>query len=336
MSLQTPPVVQGEVDYAFATGVVRGKWVKRPGRPEFLRLIDTDVSEIGKLLSEFNYHDAENDPEEAISHEWIATIELVEKLTHHPEVTRVLRLFTDFTNAAAAVKAELFEYDYNPLHIDGGYASAEDLMEVASGRDQPGAVPEEVAESMRVAHDTYSESQLPIVVDLASDHYFGKFYMDEMTDSGSEFLTEYVRRWVDSKNLTAYLRMRIAEMPMEYFDQFFIEGGHLERKRYKRFENMDIDAIPSRLVFSHYGKQLADAVTRLVNDDDFEPLARYFHYLLEDYLRLNVYISFGLEVLHAYSLLVWRELRAVGAIVRMKRAKIDPDRITERVRYGDL
>lgn len=336
MSLLTPPVIQGNTDYAFATGVVRGKWVKRPGRPEFLRLIDTDVGEIGKLLSEFGYKDGDDDPEKALANEWIATIELSEQLTHDPDLTRLLRLFTDFTNAAAAVKAEIFEYDYEPLHIEGGYASAKDLIEVASGREERGTVPEEVAESMRVAHDTYSDSQLPIVVDLASDHYFGKFYMEEMTGSGSEFLTEYVRRWADNKNLTAYLRMRIAEMPMEYFDQFFIEGGHLERKRYQRFENMDLDNIPARLVYSHYGKPLADAVTKLVHDDDFEPLASYFHYLLEDYLRLNIYISFGLEVLHAYALLVWRELRAVGAIVRMKRARIDRDRIIERVRYGDL
>ncbi len=336
MSLQTPPVVQGDTEYAFATGVVRGKCGKRPGRPEFLRLIDTDVVEIGKLLSELGYHDNEDDPEKAISNEWIATIELIEKLTHHPELTRLLRLFTDFTNAAAAVKAKLFEYDYKPLHMDGGYASAEDLMEVASGRDELGTVPEEVAKSIIVAHDTYSESQLPIVVDLASDHYFGKFYVEQLVGSGREFLMEYVRRWADSKNLAAYLRMRIAEMPMEYFDQFFIEGGHLERKRYERFENMDLDGIPARLVYSYYGKPLADAVTKLVHDDNFEPLARYFHYLLEDYLRLNVYISFGLEVLLAYAFLAWRELRAVGAIVRMKRAKIDRDRIIERVRYGDL
>ncbi len=336
MSLNTPPVVFGDTQYAFATGVVRGKWVKRPGRAEFLRLIDAETGDIGKILSEWGFHSADENPEKAIADEWLATIGLIENLSQHPELTRLLRLFTDFTNASAAVKAEIFEYDYLPLHLSGGFASAEDLMKAASGDPNLGSVPVEVAESIRVARETYSESQLPIVVDLASDHYFGKFYVSQLTESGREFLDEYVRRWADSKNLTAYLRMRIAEMPMEYFDRFFIEGGYLERNRYERFETMELDGIPARLVFSYYGKPLADAVSKLVHDDDFEPLAKFFHYSLEDYLRLNVYISFGLEVLLAYAFLVWRELRAIGAVMRMKKAKIDRDRIIERVRYGDL
>jgi len=336
VSLNTPPVVHGDPQYAFATGVVRGKRVKRPGRAEFLRLIDSEVNEISKLLAEWGFPDSGEGPEEAIANEWLATIDLVENLTRHPELTRLLRLFTDFTNASAAVKAEIFEYDYAPLHLHGGFATAEDLIRVASGDSNLGSVPIEVAESIRIARETYSEAQLPIVVDLASDHFFGKFYVEQMVGSNREFLSEYVRRWADSKNLTAYLRIRIGEIPMEYFNRFFIEGGHLERNRYERFETMELDGIPARLVFSYYGKPLADAVTKLVHDDDFEPLAKFFHYSLEDYLRLNVYISFGLEVLLAYAFLVWRELRAIGAVVRMKKAKIDRDKIIERVRYGDL
>jgi len=336
VSLNIPPVVHGDPQYAFATGVVRGKWVKRPGRAEFLRLIDAEVGDIDKLLAEWGFPDAGEGPEEALAKEWLATIDLVENLTHHPELTRLLRLFTDFTNASAAVKAEIFDYDYAPLHLPGGFALVDDLMKVASGDSNLGSVPDEVAESIRVARETYSDAQLPIVVDLASDHFFGKFYVEQMVGSNREFLDEYVRRWTDSKNLTAYLRMRIGEIPTEYFDRFFIEGGHLERQKFTKFEDMELDGIPARLVFSYYGKPLADAVSKLVHDDDFEPLAKFFHYSLEDYLRLNVYISFGLEVLLAYAFLVWRELRAIGAVVRMKKAKIDRDTIIERVRYGDL
>jgi len=336
MSLNAPIIVDGDTKYTFATGVVRGMWYKRPGKAEFYRLIDVDSAEVGKLLEEYGYFDADVDAEKAITDEWTKTISLVESLSHDPEITRLLRLFTDFTNAAAAVKANIFEYDYAPLHIPGGFASTEDLIAVASGNEKHCTVPAEVAESIHVAIDAYSVAKLPIIIDLAADHFFGKFYTSQMIGSGREFLAEYVRRWADMKNISAYLRMRVAGLPNEHFEQFFIENGHIPHSQFQAFELQELDGIPARLVFSYYGKPLADVVSKLVHEDDFGPLSKYSYELLETFLRQNIYISYGLEVLLAYAFLVWREIRAVGSILRMKNANIDRDRITERIMYDDL
>ena len=336
MIFNAPLVISGDTDYAFASGVVRGKWSKRPGRTEFYRLIDAEPEELGKVLSEIGFAGAEENVEAALAGHWLETISLVESLSENPEITELLRLFTDFSNAAAAVKAEIFGFDYGSIHIEGGFASAEDLIKTASGETGHGSVPEDVRVAMAIAREAYSKSKLPLLIDVVSDHFFGKMYVGRMLSSGREFLAEYVRRWADIKNLTAYLRIRIAGLPIEDFKRFFIEGGHIDRAEYRTFEALELDGIPARLVFSPYGKPLADAVSRLVHENSFQPLSGLTNVILEDFLRQNIYISFGLEVVLAYAFLVWRELRAVGAIIRMRRAKIDREKIIERVYYGEL
>ncbi|RKZ30171.1 hypothetical protein DRQ36_06425 [bacterium] len=336
MNLDAPLVISGDTRYAYATGVVRGKWAKRLGKTEFLRLIDAETADIGKVLNELGFHNAAENPEKAIDTAWVEVIELVESLSHNPEVSGVLRLFTDFTNASLAVKAHLFEFDNEKYHLPGGNASAEQLARVASGETHITAVPKEVREAMRVAKALYSATGLHLIIDVATDSYFGTIFVDRLMESGREFLREFARRWADSKNLTSYLRIRIAGIPIEHFKRFFIEGGHIKRTEFRLFETLELDAIPARMVLSLYGKPLANAVTQLVRENDFEPLADYVASIQESFLRQNTYVSFGLEVLMAYAFLRWRELRAVGAILRMKKAGIDRERIIERVRYGDV
>ncbi len=291
---------------------------------------------MGKTLAEFGFSGAEDDPEATIAAAWEETISLVEQLSQNPEITQILPLFADFTNGSLAVKAHLFDFDNAPLHLPGGSASAEDLMRVAEGEAHVKSVPKEVREAMRLAKALYTALELPLVIDVAGDSYFGTIFVDRLLGSKSEFLKEYARRWADAKNISSYLRIRAGNIPSEHFKRFFIEGGYIKRKDFGIYEKLELDAIPSRLVFSPYGKPLADAVSRLTHENSFEPLAQYIDNMLENFLRQNVYISFGLDVVLAYSFLRWRELRAIGAIVRMKKANIDRDRILERVRYGDL
>jgi len=331
-----PLVVDGDPRYAFATGVVRGKWVKRMDRTALNRLIEAKPSELGKLLSEQGYAGAEKDAEKALLDSWLDTLKLVDSLSQNPEITSLLRLFNDFTNGATAVKAEFFKLDYEPLHLPGGTAKPEELKRVAAGETHIDTVPKEVRQAMSVATSLYQSSKSPLSIDIAIDSYFATIFVDRLLESNREFLREFARRWADTKNIAAYLRLRLAKMPIEYFNRFFIDGGHIWSSEFKRFEDIELDGLPARMTYSVYGKPLADSVSALIKDETFQPLANFCDNMLENFLRQNVYISFGLEVLLAYGFLKWSELRAIGAIIRMKMARIDEEKITERVRYGDI
>lgn len=336
MNLKAPIITKGDSGYAFASGVVRGKWAKRFSRAEFSRLLDSPAEEMGKTLSELGFHGADSDIEKALSNHWGDTVALIESLSRHPHITDVFNLYTDFTNASLVLKGALFGFDARPLYLDGGKAKFEDLVNIALGEKHSGAVPKDIFQSILVAKGLYSATKIPLMIDVAMDSYFGTIFVGRLFRSESEFLAEYARRWADAKNLTGYLRIRIAGLPIEDFKRFFVEGGHIPREEYSKFETLDIDGIPARLVFSPYGKALADAVAQLVKNETFEPLSNHLAYLLEEFLRQNIYITFGLEVLMSFGMLKFREIGAIGAIVRMKKANIPKERILQRVRYGDL
>jgi vacuolar-type H+-ATPase subunit C/Vma6 len=336
MSLSAPIISSGDTRYVFATGVVRGLWARRMGKPEFARLLDSDINELGKHLADAGFAGAESDIEKALSDSWMETIVLVEKLTESKDIAAVLRMFTDFTNASVAVKSHIFGINAEPLFLHGGNASAEDFRKFTEGDKNVLAIPKEVREAMLLAKGLFAESGIPLILDVALDSYFGTVFVDRLIKSESAFLMEYGKRWADSKNLTAYLRLRIAKIDTERFKRFFIEGGYISRNEFKVFESMEIDGIPSRLLFSVYGKPLADAVSHLVRSETFEVLSNYFSGSLEEFLRQNVYIPYGLDVVMAYAFLKYREIAAIGAIVRMRRANVIRERIIERVRYGEI
>ncbi len=336
MNLTAPPVISGDARYAYATGVVRGKWAKRPVHADFARLLDAEPDEIGKILTELGFSGADSDTEAAIAAEWERTLDLVENLSQDPEVTDLMRMFVDFTNGSLAVKCAEFDLDIAPLFLPGGTVSAEDMIEFVAEEDNGESIPEEVREAMRESQELYEQSKIPLLIDVASDSHFARTFVERFNASGREFLAEYVRRWADVKNLTSYLRIRTSGIEIDLFKRFFIEGGHISKSDFSIFEEMEIDAIPSRLVYSIYGKPLADAVVESIRSESFQPLSRFLANMLEDFLRMNVYISFGLEVLVAFALLKYREIRAIGAIVRMKNARIEKNIIAERVRYGEI
>ncbi len=334
MNLNAPLVVPGDARYAYATGIVRGKWVNRLGKAEFARLLDADPDEIGKLLSELGFAGADSDPEAAIAAEWERTIELAESLSQDRAITDLFRMSTDFTNAALAVKAAIF--DFAPTYLPNGSVSAEEMAAFASGEGRDESIPQDLRDAMREAKGLFEKTQTPLAIDIALDGHFGKIFVARMSASRREFLVRYARMWADIQNLTSCLRIRAAGLDIAPFEGYFIDGGYIEKAELSSFQEIELDAISARLVFSPYGKPLADAVAESIREENFEPLATFLETQIEDFLRTNVYVSFGLEVLVAYALLKRREIRAVGAILRMKRAKIDKKRIEERVRYGDV
>ncbi|HHS49661.1 MAG TPA: hypothetical protein ENN07_00905 [candidate division Zixibacteria bacterium] len=336
MSLNVPMVVAPDARYAYATGVVRGKWQKRLGRSEFARILEAEPENVGKVIAELGFTGADSDVETALADEWRRTVELVESLIGGDGLAKTPRMLTDFTNIAVAIKAELFEFEYEPNHLAGGNVSAERLMELVSGEPPQGHIEQMLADIANDARNAYSDTELKLTIDSAIDSHFGEWLKEIMFASGREFLVEFARRWLDYKNFTAYLRLRVAGFDIEHFKQFFVEGGHLPREEFARWEDGEIDAIPSRLVFSIYGKPLADAVGASIRERNFSPMSAFFDVMIEDFLRNNVYVPFGVEVVVAFAFLKLREIRAVGAIARMKSARLDREAISERVRYGDI
>ncbi|GEM_PF-1832377 len=337
MSLNVPMVVSPDARYAYASGVVRGKWEKRLKKADFARILESRPEEVGKVIAELGYTGADSDIEAALSAESLRLADLVESLIEDEGLAALPRIYTDFTNSAVAVKASLFGFDAEPLFLIGGNLTLEMIEGLLSGGISPqNALQEELREAMISAKRAFAETSLQLTIDAAIDSHFGAVMKRLFFGSGREFLAEFTRRWLDYKNFTAYLRLRTAGFDIDLFKGFYIEGGHLDREDYSRWEDGEIDAIASRLVFSIYGKPFADAVATSIREKNFAGVSLFFEELLEEFLRDNIFVPFGVEVVLAFALLKIREIRTVGAIVRMKSARLEKEAITERVRYGDI
>jgi V/A-type H+-transporting ATPase subunit C len=139
----------------------------------------------------------------------------------------------------------------------------------------------------------------------------------------SQFLKDFIRRFVDLYNIKTFLRMRYQRSPLENLKINLVEGGYIPKTSFiNLFSQGKID---------FYTEIIKEGIAKIEKEGDFSILEREMEDYLIRLLKPAKHMFFGPEAIFGYCLAKENELKMLGLILLGKINNISPQQIQERI-----
>ncbi len=330
--MKPPLIFKGDVDFVYASGVVRGLENYILTRGDYQKIMDSEVGQLPTVLSEVGYGGGEHDPESAFDLATEHLLALAEKLAGTTQIPEILRTGYDFQNASAYLKWRWFIRDEERGEFEqflpwGKYDSAQLVDEIerlfAGERSR---LPESLQAGILRARELADSYHTPLAVDVALDGAYHRYVRESLPEG------EYFDRWfavfADWLNVKSFLRVVALGVNHKLFWEGFVEGGDIPRSKFKQAAEMDKESIPTVFSYTEYGSKLADVVRDSLTGK-FAPLDVYFRTQLMNLYRYTRYCIYGIELVWAYIMTRREEIDTLRVIVRAKMANLPVELIRE-------
>lgn len=173
----------------------------------------------------------------------------------------------------------------------------------------------------RLASELFIESSLfEAYVYLKKDLWKSYFLI---LQTRSDFLKDFIKRFVDLYNIKTFLRMRYQKQPQETLKINLLKGGYIPIQELINRLSRDEDGI--------YEAVIKDGTAHIDRDGDFSVLEREIDNYLINLMRPVKYMSFGPEALFGYCLAKENELKNLRLILLGRINNILPLMIQERL-----
>ena len=193
------------------------------------RMIDAPTAEdAAKVLAEIGYGDFSLSSEQSLNQVLTAEREKVlgdlTPLVPDRKVVDVFRVKYDYHNAKTMLKALAVGAEPARLLVDAGRMPAGALAEAV----REGAydkLPGRLQEAVREAAEVLSATGDPQRSDFALDRAYYQEMLELAEDTGSTFLTDYVRATIDSANLRSAVRTLRMKKGGDFLRKVLFPGG---------------------------------------------------------------------------------------------------------------
>jgi len=139
----------------------------------------------------------------------------------------------------------------------------------------------------------------------------------------SDFLKDFIKRFVDLYNIKTFLRMQYQRQPLETLKINLIEGGYILKAA---FINL---FAKERINF--YPEVIKEGIAQIEKDGDFSLLEQEIGDYLINLMRPAKYMFFGPEAILGYCLAKENELGLLRLILLGKINNISPKKIQQRL-----
>lgn len=139
----------------------------------------------------------------------------------------------------------------------------------------------------------------------------------------SEFLKDFIKRFIDLYNIKTFLRMKYQKQSIENLKINLVEGGYIPKMEFIN----SFDNAWGRL----YGDVIQDGIAQVEKEDNFGVLEREIDDYLTNLMRPAKYMSFGPEAVFGFCLAKEHELKRLYLILLAKINNIPNLEIQERL-----
>jgi V/A-type H+-transporting ATPase subunit C len=326
--------------YAYAAGRVRALEMRLLGRQRLERMAEAkDLDEAVRLLSDTEYAVHFEELEElgydtCLRSEERRVLDLVDALSRDRGVSDILRLRFDFHNLKVALREHLSGRDLGHLLVDLGRYDAE-AMRAALRTETTGKLPGPLAEAAAMAMGAYSTSQDPADADREVDAVMFGHFLASARDYVSPYLELLVRTWIDLANIRVFMRARYLQIESRALPAMLVGGGQVKPEDLSACFTLPLDEVLQRFEFSPYRRIMETGGEGLEREGSFVHLEREIDNHMISFLRLARYFTFGLEVLFAYALLRFNEIKTLRLILAGRERGVAQEIIKERIPDAD-
>ena len=243
--------------------------------------------------------------------------------------TDIFRVKYDYHNLKALLKAQAMGTDPARVLVSLGRVPAETMHQaVYSGEE---ALPPRLEEALAEAREVLQTTGDPQLSDIVLDRRCYAEILALAEETGSDFLTGYVRVMIDAVNLRALVRtLRMGKSP-EFLDTVLLEGGTVPTDTVRslaaaRGSGMGEVYGPTALA------EAAEAGAAALNGGALTAFEKRCDDAVSGYLDKAKYVAFGEEPLVGYLAARETELTNLRIVLMGRAAGLEPDVIRERLR----
>ena len=327
-----------EVNYSYASGLIRAKEPKLLGTGQFNRMLDAPSAEDAyKVLTEAGYGLGGGSTasvfayERLLSDEMIKCFRLLLEIAPDPEVIRAFQRRYDYFNVKVLLKAELSGQETPPILLETGTIGPDAISRYIRERDYSQftlLMKEAVAE----VYDVFARMKDPQMVDLILDRASYRQFADDLRNIDSPFLQGIAEYMVDMTNIKMFIRARSLKKSWDFIKKLLLDAGTIAEEVY--FKNSSgtpedfIEAIRS----TRYGDAVQKGWELVRSGKNSSGLEKALDDLFMSYIRGAKLVTMGVEPLIAYLFAKEAEIRNVRMIMTGRINNLPADMIRERLR----
>lgn len=323
-----------DTDFLFLSAYVAAKSTHLLSENTCERMLDAaSFSECAKMLEACGYPDVSGMRAEQIdavlaSHRDEIFAELAH-LSPCKELVDVFRCKYDYHNAKALIKAEGANVDGAYLLSGSGRVEKTKFMD-AYHEENYGELPEKLGKAVESARGILARTENPQLADFELDRaYFGEL-TSLAGETGSDFLTGYVKVMIDSANLRSAVRTLRMGRGADFLRQALIPGGDVDTSSVLQ-ASASAESLAA-LFGSGRLRQAAELVAEAVGGSGMTDFEKACDNCVSGYLSGAKLVSFGEAPAIAYIAAVENEISAARMILSGRLSGVPSELIRERLR----
>ena len=322
-----------DTDYLFISTYLHSRERNLLTAARMERMIEAPTAEEAvKVLQEIGYGEIPSVTEQALSE---ALAREQEKLfadlyrfVPDKAVVDVFKVKYDYHNLKALLKARAMGVDSGRLLLDAGRVPAEEMRRaVAEGNY--GSLPQALSQAAEEAGEVLSTTGDPQLSDFVLDRAYYAEMLSAAEDTGSGFLTQYVRATIDAANLRSAVRTLRMHKGAELLKKVLIPGGTIQP------EAVQTAALMGKLEELYRSTDLRGASelgTAAVQGGSLTPFEKACDDAVTRAVARAKSVPFGVEAVVGFLAAKEIEFTAVRIIMSSRMAGIGGDTIRQRLR----
>ncbi len=325
-----------DTDYLFLSAYVHAKETKLVGKERLMRMLESKSAEDAyKVLEECGWAPAgtldAGHLDRILAEKREEAFGDMKSLAPDPKLVDLFRIKYDYHNAKVLIKSQAMGAAADDLLLGSGRIPPKKLMElVLEGRYQD--LPKTFADAYVDASDTLSRTGDPQISDFILDRAYFAEYLESARETGSRFLTDYVRLTIDTENLKAVVRAARMKKDAAFLKQALIPGGEISSvELLNAFASAETSIALYRRTALKKVLESAEAAMKGGRLTEFERLADSVPALFLADAKLE---GFNEKPLVRYLCAVEAEISAVRIVMAGQFSGLPAETIKERLREG--
>ncbi len=324
-----------DTDYVYLSTLLKALEKNMLSKEDLTRLVSARTDEDAvKLLTEkgWNNFDARDLTalEQELSYQRKALFDLIYRYVPEAGVVDLFRLKYDCHNLKALIKATAQGLDGKRLLSDAGTISPGVLVGMFNDKDFNRMHPIMAAAAQEAA-DLLARTGDPQLSDLLLDSALAAQMLALAGTAQSDFLSGYVRLWIDLGNLRVLTRAALSKKGFDYLQRAIFPGGNVACAQVRE---VSPELLRSLFGFGVLTTAAETAAQALSGGAALAALDMACDNTLIEYIRASRLIPFGEATVISHLLAFESQLAAVRTVMSGRASGLSEERITERLRMS--
>ncbi len=247
------------------------------------------------------------------------------------EVVDLIAMKYEYHNLKVILKEKISGLDYSRMYINFGNFDFDKLKEEFSTGDRS-SLEDRYSEVINKVYDEFLEYKDPQNIDILIDGEYFKNLKGVSETLDVELFKIYAEDLIDFTNIRTLLRCQNQKRDLEFLDRVIIEGGTIEKYKYRDHLFSTVDENSNLFKSSRIYYHLRESLKEYKQTKSLSAFEKSMDDYLMEVIKEAKKITYGPEVAFAYLLAKENEVKNLRIIFVSKLNKLPSKFIRERLR----